>query len=100
MARAEPPGTSNTSTCALLNDGHAFTDNVLLFTCKPRSGPSGATVCYAATLLVTLITRLPTRCFGGPQQPVEVAPAKEPTVGDDGADLLRIADVIERVGIE
>lgn len=91
---------AKTSTGALLYSGHAFTDNVVLFTCKLRSGPSGATGCYAATLLFTLIVRLPTRCFDGPQQPVEVAPAKEPTVGDDGADLLRIADVIERVGIE
>ena len=30
----------------------------------------------------------------------EVGPAIEPTVGDNRANLLRVADVLERVGVE
>jgi hypothetical protein len=34
------------------------------------------------------------------QKPVEVGPAIKPAVGDDGADLLGVADVLEGVGVE
>jgi hypothetical protein len=34
------------------------------------------------------------------QQPVEVGPAVEPPVGDDGADVLRVRDVLQRVRLQ
>ena len=72
--------------------------NVLLFTCGPRSGPSGTTACYTAfSFLFAMFSALLTSLD---QQLVKIGATVQLAVGDDGADLLRVADVVERVGIE